>query len=330
MSATPKPKRVNRFSMHDEFLNLDFPTVSQLHGNQEHLADLIICYKDLATARRLPAPSVSWLNVVMRVENIFRLDGDEESLFHAIMRGKMLLLYRYSMDLRQTLSCYVLYSPFPMSYPVLHSPMDAALRLNGFTGTQTVDEYAVEYAQSSDSLLEDVTTILRPFAQTIHNCIPSTVFNAAAMPYSRAEFLAPYIVEYITQAAGYAPKQRPYYLACIRLALSKADGGPGRDLDVGLPLDILALPCVPSWDFNQITILLKLEMYTWMNMEQDLLKDSNALSGLQQAFRSSPGMKSGASHLREAAEHPTLSVPTRAAQHYGSATPPRSRPLSGR
>ncbi|KAJ6536586.1 hypothetical protein DFH09DRAFT_1324616 [Mycena vulgaris] len=67
----------------------------------EHLSDMIIRCAELAAARRIPCPGIRWINVVMRAENIYGFDGDEDTVFKAIMRGKIASLYRYSADLRK-------------------------------------------------------------------------------------------------------------------------------------------------------------------------------------------------------------------------------------
>ncbi|KAJ6521378.1 hypothetical protein DFH09DRAFT_1097825 [Mycena vulgaris] len=68
---------------------------------QEHVADIVIRYKDLAAAHRVPAPSISWLQVIMRAENLDGFEGDDDTVFRCIMRGKMAMLFQYSTDLRQ-------------------------------------------------------------------------------------------------------------------------------------------------------------------------------------------------------------------------------------
>ncbi|KAJ6553766.1 hypothetical protein DFH09DRAFT_1318791 [Mycena vulgaris] len=152
--APVKPKHVSRFAVRDEFLNLDFPTVGDLHSfslhpfmlrltrdhlepmvqfflrireefswtpeskserermmlrqcvrsyfdHAEHVADIVIRYKDLAAAHRVPAPSVSWLQVVMRAENLYGFEGDNDTVLRCILTGKMATLFQYSTDLRQ-------------------------------------------------------------------------------------------------------------------------------------------------------------------------------------------------------------------------------------
>ncbi|KAJ6527225.1 hypothetical protein DFH09DRAFT_1094891 [Mycena vulgaris] len=194
------------------------------HPFQEHVADLVVRYKDLAAARRIPAPSVSWLNVVMRVENVYGFVGDEDAVFKAIMRGKVAYLYRYSLDLRQHAVDRHFIGDVPSKIAEFPSgicipAMDAALSANGFTGNRTVYSYvalaeivlrhldffaatrrnAVEYAQLEDGLLEYVMKIVRPFAHILSLCIPEGSMSLAELPIGRTEELHRFIVEFIIQ-----------------------------------------------------------------------------------------------------------------------------------
>ena len=168
-------KRINRFAVRDEFLNLDFPTAATLHEHachpfmrrltiehlepmvqfymcihedftwtlpvktelekkamrqwihtyldhadlfplsdsvevtdvapsfvpQAHLSDIIIRYKDLAAARRIPAPRVVWLNMVLRADSVFGFEGDEDATLRTVLRGKIVSVLQFSADLRQ-------------------------------------------------------------------------------------------------------------------------------------------------------------------------------------------------------------------------------------
>ncbi|KAJ6524095.1 hypothetical protein DFH09DRAFT_1096251 [Mycena vulgaris] len=119
--------------------------------------------KNLAAAHHIPAPSVSWLNVVMHGENVYGFIGDEDTVFKVIMRGKVAYLYRYSLDLRKNAVNRHFIGDGPSKIPefpfaegdrtkynssgISHRPvscipaMDAALSANGFTGNRTVYFY---------------------------------------------------------------------------------------------------------------------------------------------------------------------------------------------
>ncbi|KAJ7444145.1 hypothetical protein B0H11DRAFT_1931304 [Mycena galericulata] len=71
-------------------------------GNlQGHLADIIIRFEDLAHADRIPCPKVSWLYLVIRAEQFYGFEGDEEGLLKIVLQGKLATLFAYSTALCQ-------------------------------------------------------------------------------------------------------------------------------------------------------------------------------------------------------------------------------------
>lgn len=62
---------------------------------------MVVRYKALAAARRVPVPRVTWLKIVMDASQVYGFDGDEDPIRKAILYGKLASLFRYSKDLRQ-------------------------------------------------------------------------------------------------------------------------------------------------------------------------------------------------------------------------------------
>ncbi|KAJ7493736.1 hypothetical protein FB451DRAFT_1164608 [Mycena latifolia] len=183
---------------------------SYLH-HTEHVADIVVRYKDLAQARRVPTPSVLVLNVVMKAERVYGFEGDEEPLLQAILRGKIAALFRYSADLRQNAvdrhfigdgPTKIAEPSFRMEKPKLEegeveqfpSVTEAAFPLSPAPyKLQTMDEYmripdivmvqvelcmAIRHdiqqcIHSDEGLMEYVSTIVRPFAHCVSLCIPA-------------------------------------------------------------------------------------------------------------------------------------------------------------
>lgn len=68
---------------------------------QERLSDMIIEYRELAQAHRVPVPRVAFLREIMRAESVYGFQGDDDMLLRAILRGKLASLHKYSDKLRQ-------------------------------------------------------------------------------------------------------------------------------------------------------------------------------------------------------------------------------------
>ncbi|KAJ7078753.1 hypothetical protein B0H15DRAFT_804765, partial [Mycena belliarum] len=71
-----------------------------LRSYMEHagnLSDVIIRYKDLADARRIPTPPIPWLQIIMRAEQKFGFVGDEEP----IPRATILARLSYAAEIRR-------------------------------------------------------------------------------------------------------------------------------------------------------------------------------------------------------------------------------------
>ncbi|KAJ7671841.1 hypothetical protein B0H17DRAFT_1141384 [Mycena rosella] len=266
-----KAKRLTpRFPVHDKFLNLDFPTMQLVHNfepmaqfaihtrnnfswslhtlaegkrkamcqslrsylrHTETLSNIIVRYKDLASAHRIPCPSVSWLSIVMRAETMYRFEGDHEDLKRTILRGKLAAVYCYALDLRQNAvdRSFIGEGPekiadlFPDSDSALEEayPMDALLSLSTYPGTCSVEDYIripeaivarlelyrsyrrepVEYAHLPGGVLKYVTEVLRPYAETIVCCIPATVCRAIDLPSGHEGEIGIYVADYVCQAA---------------------------------------------------------------------------------------------------------------------------------
>ncbi|KAJ7064420.1 hypothetical protein B0H15DRAFT_958611 [Mycena belliarum] len=62
--------------------------VSDVQGN---LSNVIIWYKDLADARRIPTPPIPWLQIIMRAEQKFGFAGDEEPIPRANVVDRMFI-----------------------------------------------------------------------------------------------------------------------------------------------------------------------------------------------------------------------------------------------
>ncbi|KAJ7073544.1 hypothetical protein B0H15DRAFT_957077 [Mycena belliarum] len=65
-----------------------------LRSYMEHagnLSDVIIRYKDLADARRIPTPPIPWLQIIMRAEQKFGFAGDEEPIPRANAVDRMFI-----------------------------------------------------------------------------------------------------------------------------------------------------------------------------------------------------------------------------------------------
>ncbi|KAJ7683860.1 hypothetical protein B0H17DRAFT_1137485 [Mycena rosella] len=275
---------------------------------QEHVSDVIIRYKDLAVACRVPVPSVPWITLVMRTEKLYGYEGSEDAMQQMVMHGKVASLYQYA---------------------------------NRFTGTRTVDEYVcicdpvvsilkqccsfcrdpIQYSQDKGGLLRYIIEVLRSFAHALDCSIPATVFTADKLPRGRLDFIGAVVVEFITQAslvyniakqrtqatrercfvesrarrtlsfalkfdrrtgspsAGYSPSTRDFYIGRVREALDLASSyGPSAIRDIPLPLDIAFIPRVPPWNAREIDILLRSQDFTMWNVEHHLLAEEVATS----------------------------------------------------
>lgn len=74
-------------------------------------------------------------------------------------------------------------------------PPDLLNALQAFAGFR---RDASQFSHSPDGILNYVYT-LRSFAEAVLRCLPRTSFEFSELPVGRADFLEPYVVEFIVQ-----------------------------------------------------------------------------------------------------------------------------------
>jgi len=80
-------------------LESNFPRVYS--APQAKLSDMVLRHEELAAARRVPAPRVLWLQLILRADSVYGFEGDENWLIRDVLRGKLASLYQYSAELRE-------------------------------------------------------------------------------------------------------------------------------------------------------------------------------------------------------------------------------------
>ncbi|KAJ6578755.1 hypothetical protein DFH09DRAFT_1077678 [Mycena vulgaris] len=232
---------------------------------QEHLSDMIIRCAELAAARRIPCPGIRWINIVMRAENVYGFDGDEDTVFKAIMRGKIASLYRYSADLQKGAVDRQFVGdapagdfdyPFVAGEPSLESIHDYVavppVLISHLEQYCAFHRDAVKFAGTPDDLLRYVITILRGFAHILRLCIPADALS----------FGIPLLI--------------------VSSSLFSSSRNMSRkleyDLDVAIPLNVICLPCTPPWTASEIETLANVAEYKFWGLEQCLLQTEHETS----------------------------------------------------
>ncbi|KAJ7446851.1 hypothetical protein B0H11DRAFT_1929884 [Mycena galericulata] len=172
-----------------------------------HLADIIIRFEDLARADRIPCPKVSWLYLVIRDEQFYGFEGDEEGLLKIVLKGKLATLFAYSTALRQRSvdRLFVGDGPSRNAEAMFTLPetefedgevalIDALQSQGGFR------REAEQYSNSADGVLSYVFDI-RGYAEAILRALPRTAQTMDQMPLGRVDSLRGWVIEYIIQAS---------------------------------------------------------------------------------------------------------------------------------
>ncbi|KAJ7066863.1 hypothetical protein B0H15DRAFT_807551 [Mycena belliarum] len=224
-----------------------------LRSYMEHagnLSDVIIRYKDLADARRIPTPPIPWLQIIMRAEQKFGFAGDEEPIPRANAVDQMFIgdgtmkIAEIEFSGRDPINSTARRLVIPRR--TMFPPLVLARSRKSVAFDQTIlarlsyaaeiRREAIEYSHAKDGVIAYIVQVLRPFAELIHVCIPSNALSVDQLPFGTYEQLRRFVVEFITQA-GIVYDIAVEHAKAFRLSLQHIDSRAVWSLSLALNFD---------------------------------------------------------------------------------------------
>ncbi|KAJ7070251.1 hypothetical protein B0H15DRAFT_807218 [Mycena belliarum] len=274
-----------------------------LRSYMEHagnLSDVIIRYKDLADARRIPTPPIPWLQIIMRAEQKFGFAGDEEP----IPRATILARLSYAAEIRREAIEYSRAKDGVIAYIVqVLRPFAELIHVCIPSNALSVDQlpfgtyeqlrrFVVEFITQAGIVYDIAVEHAKAFRLSLQHIDSRAVWSLSLALNFDARFG--------NISAGYHPHTREHSISRVRSALTLANNSSGADLDVDLSMLLNSLPRVPAWNRGDIELLMQREKVDEWAGELELLNDNiiaadnlgNALAKSAQRRADEPGVMS--------------------------------------
>ncbi|KAJ7264722.1 hypothetical protein C8J57DRAFT_1230492 [Mycena rebaudengoi] len=254
-------------------IQANFCWTAAVHSLQDlaHLADMLVRYREVAEARRLPVPRVPTLRTVMRAQHTFGFMGDEDKVHGAVVCGKLAALFEYSAEIRQhTIDGIHRAKPesvcraiLPMSQDYIPRMVTDVVEIQPYHEAQldlfrSFRHHPSEYTHSSYGCLEYASQAVCPYGELILKAIPAGVHAPSMLPEGTHDQIMSRI--------------RASDAICNTLHRST------DTQDLLLPHSITAVTAMPPWDRQRITEIRRAEARDPWACEAALLADEMALS----------------------------------------------------